>query len=72
MSVCRIHDPDDVVPGRICGRPLPCRDHDVEGSASTVPLVFLVAVACLLSVFVLALWPFAFAYDRFLSRKDRL
>jgi hypothetical protein len=30
LSICRIHDPDDVVPGRICGRPLPCREH--EGS----------------------------------------
>ena len=27
-SVCRVHDEDDVVPGRICGRPLPCRDHE--------------------------------------------
>jgi len=25
--ICRVHDPDDLVPGRICGRPLPCRDH---------------------------------------------
>jgi len=25
--ICKIHDADDVVPGRICGRPLPCRDH---------------------------------------------
>jgi hypothetical protein len=25
--VCRVHDTDDVVPGRICGRPLPCTDH---------------------------------------------
>jgi hypothetical protein len=27
VRICRIHDPNDVVPGRICGRPLPCRDH---------------------------------------------
>ncbi len=27
MTICRVHDADDVVPGRICGRPLPCRDH---------------------------------------------
>lgn len=26
-GICRVHDPEDVVPGRICGRPLPCRDH---------------------------------------------
>ena len=26
-DICRVHDADDVVPGRICGRPLPCRDH---------------------------------------------
>jgi len=25
--ICRVHDPDDAAPGRICGRPLPCRDH---------------------------------------------
>ena len=25
--VCRVHDPDDAVPGRICGRPMPCREH---------------------------------------------
>ena len=24
---CQVHDPDDAVPGRICGRPLPCKDH---------------------------------------------
>jgi hypothetical protein len=24
---CRIHDADDHVPGRVCGLPLPCRDH---------------------------------------------
>jgi hypothetical protein len=29
QAICRIHDPDDVVPGRICGRPLPCREHSV-------------------------------------------
>ena len=26
-TICRVHDADDVVPGRICGRTLPCRDH---------------------------------------------
>jgi hypothetical protein len=26
-KVCQVHDPDDVVPGRICGGPLPCREH---------------------------------------------
>jgi hypothetical protein len=26
-QVCVVHDADDVIPGRICGRPLPCRDH---------------------------------------------
>ena len=25
--VCQVHDPDDAVPGRICGRPMPCREH---------------------------------------------
>ena len=25
--VCRVHDADDAVPGRICGRPTPCREH---------------------------------------------
>jgi hypothetical protein len=28
--VCRIHDPADVVPGRICGRPLLCREHTIS------------------------------------------
>lgn len=27
MTKCQVHDADDVVPGRICGRPMPCRDH---------------------------------------------
>lgn len=26
-TVCRVHDADDVVPGRICGRALPCKEH---------------------------------------------
>lgn len=26
-SLCLVHDADDVVPGRTCGRPMPCRDH---------------------------------------------
>ena len=26
-GICTVHDPDDVVPWRICGRPLPCKDH---------------------------------------------
>jgi hypothetical protein len=26
--ICHVHDPDDPVPGRICGRYLPCKDHD--------------------------------------------
>jgi hypothetical protein len=30
MTICRVHDPDDPMPGRICGRPLPCREHDRE------------------------------------------
>lgn len=25
--ICRIHDADDVVPGRICGARLPCSEH---------------------------------------------
>jgi hypothetical protein len=25
--ICRVHDADDVVEGRICGRPLPCPEH---------------------------------------------
>jgi hypothetical protein len=25
--VCQVHDADDAVPGRICGRPMPCREH---------------------------------------------
>ena len=25
--LCRVHDEDDVVPGRICGRTLPCSEH---------------------------------------------
>jgi hypothetical protein len=25
--VCQVHDADDVVPGRICGRPYPCSEH---------------------------------------------
>jgi hypothetical protein len=28
-AICCVHDTDDVVPGRICGRPRPCRDHEV-------------------------------------------
>jgi hypothetical protein len=27
-AICCVHDADDVVPGRICGRPRPCRDHE--------------------------------------------
>jgi hypothetical protein len=26
-TVCRVRAPDDAVPGRICGRPMPCREH---------------------------------------------
>lgn len=26
-GVCQVHDPLDVVPGRICGEPLPCKEH---------------------------------------------
>jgi len=26
-SICRVHDADDPIPGRICGRQLPCKDH---------------------------------------------
>ena len=33
-SLCRVHDSDDVVAGRVCGRPLPCRDHGGPGIAS--------------------------------------
>ncbi len=29
MTICRVHDSEDVVPGRICGRPLPCGDHEM-------------------------------------------
>lgn len=25
--ICRAHDADDPVPGRICGHPMPCPDH---------------------------------------------
>jgi hypothetical protein len=25
--ICRVHDADDVIEGRICGRPLPCPEH---------------------------------------------
>jgi hypothetical protein len=25
--LCTVHDADDVVPGRICGHPLPCPEH---------------------------------------------
>lgn len=32
--ICRVHDPDDVIPGRICGRPLPCRDHPTKEKKS--------------------------------------
>jgi len=27
QKVCQTHDPDDVVPDRICGGPLPCPEH---------------------------------------------
>jgi hypothetical protein len=26
-AICLVHDVDDVVPGRICGRHLPCPEH---------------------------------------------
>lgn len=31
LTICRVHDADDVVPGRICGRYLPCREHPEAG-----------------------------------------
>lgn len=27
-AICRVHDADDVIPGRICGHPIPCPDHE--------------------------------------------
>ena len=36
--VCQVHDADDVVPGRICGRKLPCRYHEPTRSGTpTMP-----------------------------------
>jgi hypothetical protein len=35
-DVCTIHDADDLVPGRICGRPLPCKDHNAPHARATV------------------------------------
>jgi hypothetical protein len=31
--VCPAHDADDVVPGRICGRVLPCTQHPLAGTS---------------------------------------
>ena len=31
--LCCVHDVDDVWPGRICGRLLPCREHTMLGPA---------------------------------------
>jgi hypothetical protein len=25
--ICAVHDPEDVIPGRICGGPHPCTEH---------------------------------------------
>lgn len=33
--ICRVHDPDDVVPGRICGHHLPCREHTPGAKSGT-------------------------------------
>ena len=30
LNICQVHDTDDVVPDRICGRYLPCKDHPAE------------------------------------------
>jgi hypothetical protein len=30
---CTVHDEDDVVPGRVCGRPLPCSEHGAAQDA---------------------------------------
>lgn len=35
-AICRVHDPADVVPGRICGRHLPCKDHTRQGAKKRV------------------------------------
>ena len=32
---CKVHDADDPIPGRICGRPLPCHEHGAVRSLET-------------------------------------